>query len=159
MIIYLDASALVKLYVTEAGSKAVNQVIETADQIGTSLISRAEVAAALAKAVRMGILQQKDGLSTLQTVRKNWSDFVRIPITEIIVSRADSLAWEHHLRGYDAVHLAAALLWQETIGEPITIATFDQSLWEAADGVGLIPFPFDLPVLLKEWKTAKGTSR
>jgi predicted nucleic acid-binding protein len=42
MILYLDASALVKRYVAEAGTEAVAQAIAEADVIGTSLIIRAE---------------------------------------------------------------------------------------------------------------------
>ena len=52
MILYLDASALVKRYVAEPGSVEVNEAISRAEVTGTALISRAEVAAALAKAVR-----------------------------------------------------------------------------------------------------------
>ena len=52
MILYLDASALVKRYVAEPGSAEVSEAISRAEAIGTALISRAEVAAALAKAVR-----------------------------------------------------------------------------------------------------------
>jgi predicted nucleic acid-binding protein len=52
------------------------------------------------------------------------------------VERAEALAWEHGLRGYDAVHLASALTWQESVGEQIVLATFDQQLWEAASERG-----------------------
>ncbi len=56
MILYLDASALVKRYVAEAGSAEVDALIGDANVIGTSVISRAEVSAALAKAVGVGWL-------------------------------------------------------------------------------------------------------
>jgi predicted nucleic acid-binding protein len=154
MILYLDASALVKRYVAEAGSAQVGQAIASADLVGTALISRAEVAAALAKAVRVGALKPKDALASLQAFRREWLDFVRMQITEGVISRADALAWEHHLRGYDAVQLAAASLWQETLGEMVTMATFDQPLWTAAEKIGLSTFPEDLPMLLKNWKDA-----
>jgi predicted nucleic acid-binding protein len=48
MIAYLDASALVKRYVAEAGSTEVNGLISEAEALGTAVISRAEVSAALA---------------------------------------------------------------------------------------------------------------
>ena len=51
------------------------------------------------------------------------------------------MAWDFDLRGYDAVHLAAALLWQETIGEPVTLATFDRQLWQAGGRAGLSVWP------------------
>jgi len=62
----------------------------------------------------------------------------------MLVARADSLAWEYGLRGYDAVHLASALLWQEALGEPVTLATFDKPLWEAAQQAGMGVWPEDL---------------
>jgi predicted nucleic acid-binding protein len=65
---------------------------------------------------------------------------------------ADSLAWELGLRGYDAVHLASALLWKEGMGQEVALATFDQQLWEAASQLGLVPFPDDLPGTLASWQ-------
>ena len=43
--------------------------------------------------------------------------------------------------GYDAVQLASALTWQESVGEEIVLATFDQQLWEAARRSGLKAWP------------------
>jgi predicted nucleic acid-binding protein len=48
MILYLDASSLVKRYVAEPGSTEVGDAISSADVVGTARISRPEVAAALA---------------------------------------------------------------------------------------------------------------
>jgi predicted nucleic acid-binding protein len=155
MILYLDASALVKRYVSEFGSDIVNDATDEADLVGTGVISRAEVAAALAKSVRMGALKKEEGLASLRTFRKDWLDLVRVQVTEIAIARADTLAWEHNLRGYDAVHLAMASLWQETMGEQVTMATFDRTLWNMAEKVGLAPFPVDLPELLKVWEGTK----
>ncbi len=50
MICYLDASALVKRYVTEPGSKEVSWAIAEAETVGTAVISRVEVSSALARA-------------------------------------------------------------------------------------------------------------
>lgn len=144
MILYLDASALVKRYVVEPGSAEIAEAISQASLIGTALISRAEVSAALVKAVRIGILVREEALAALQLFRSQWADLVRVQVTEAVVARADVLSWEYDLRGYDAVHLAASLLWQEGMGEPITMATFDRQLWEAARKTGLGAFPSNL---------------
>jgi uncharacterized protein len=66
---------------------------------------------------------------------------MRIRITELLIARADDVARTFRLRGYDAVHLAAALEWHERIEKPITVATFDQDLWRAAGEAGLDRFP------------------
>jgi predicted nucleic acid-binding protein len=145
MIVYLDASALVKRYVAEAGSPEVAALLLRAEAVGTALISRAEVAAALAKARRLKLLPPAEAAAALQVLSADWEDLVRIQLTEALVARAASLAWEYGLRGYDAVHLASAVLWQEILGESVTVATFDRQLWEAARRAGLIAWPESSP--------------
>jgi len=152
MILYLDASALVKHYVAEPGSAEVNEAISQAEVVSTALISRAEVVAALARAVRTGALTPEDAAHSLQVFRDEWPDLVRVQITEFVIARADAFAWEHGLRGYDAVHLAAASVWQDMIGDRVTLATFDRRLWAAAQQVGLAAYPVDLPAMLDGWK-------
>jgi predicted nucleic acid-binding protein len=152
MILYLDASALVKEFVEERGADEVLAVVARATMIGTALISRAEVAAALGKAVRMGVVNREDGFANLQAFRDEWFDLVRLDITEELVTRADEYAWHFGLRGYDAVHLATAAIWQDTLGQPVTLVTFDKPLWEAAKRAGLTAYPPDLPALLAAWR-------
>lgn len=60
MIAYLDASALVKRHVDERGSRETLEFTARAEVVATSLISRAEVAAALAKAVRAKLLEEDE---------------------------------------------------------------------------------------------------
>ena len=141
MILYLDASALVKRYVAERGSNEVIALTAGADAAATSLVSRAEVAAALARAVRLGALDGEGGRRAQLRFSREWPDLVRVPVTEALVSRAEALAWDHGLRGYDAVQLAAALTWQDAIGEDVVLATFDRQLLKAAPGAGLRVWP------------------
>jgi predicted nucleic acid-binding protein len=148
MILYLDASALVKEYVEERGSDEVVGIVARAAMIGTALISRAEVGAALAKAVRMGVIEREEGFVNLQAFRDEWFDLVRLDITNELVARADEYTWQFGLRGYDAVHLAAASSWQDALGQQVTLATFDRPLWDAAKQTGLTVYPSDLPALL-----------
>lgn len=145
MIVYLDASALVKRYVAETGSGEVNDLIADASAVGTAVISRTEVAAAFAKAARMRLLSQEEAASALQVFNTEWESLIRLQLTEVLTSRAAALAWEHGLRGYDAVHLAAALFWQDMLGDPVTLASYDRQLWEAAKTAGLTVWPGLLP--------------
>jgi predicted nucleic acid-binding protein len=59
-----------------------------------------------------------------------WPSWIRTAVDEERVRLAEGLAWEHGLRGYDAVHLAAARAWSERLDRSITVATFDRALWE-----------------------------
>jgi hypothetical protein len=45
------------------------------------------------------------------------------------------------LRGYDAIHLASALMWRESLGVDTLMATFDKQLWEAALSEGFTVWP------------------
>ncbi len=155
MILYLDASALVKRYVAEMGSAEVGRVVARAALVGTALITRAEVAAALARAARVGVLTGEEAQAAVGVFRAEWPDLVRVQVTEAVVARADGMAWEYGLRGYDAVHLAAASLWQDALGEPVTFSTFGRRLWVAAGKTGLVPHPADLPALLEEGKPGR----
>lgn len=141
MIVYLDASALVKRYVAETGSAEVAALIEGAEALGTGVVSRAEVAAALAKAARLGLVTREAAAKGLQVFAADWSHLMRLEVGEPLIARAAALAWEHGLRGYDAVHLACALVWQEALGEPVTVATYDRELWRGAKASGLVPWP------------------
>lgn len=145
MILYLDASALVKRYVAEAGSADVAAVIEGARLTATAVVSRAEVAAALAKAVRIGLASRDDAAAGLKDFEADWSDLIRLDVGEATVARAAMVAWSQGLRGYDAVHLACALMWQESLGDLVTLATYDRELWRGARTSGLQPWPTAMP--------------
>ncbi len=141
MILYLDTSALIKRYLTEPGSDAVRTWISQARPANTSLITRAEMGAAITKTMRMGWVSAEQGQTILQWFRSEWEIFGRLPVNEATVQRADALACKHGLRGFDAVHLACALSCRDSVGEPITLATYDRALWQAAkaEGLGLLP--------------------
>jgi len=141
MILYADSSALAKRYLSEPDSKAVESLIRGADVVGSSIITRAEVSAALAKAVRMNWLAHATGERILKSFRQYWLDVAALPINDTLVAEADALAWHYGLRGYDAVHLASALLWRTALGEQIVLATFDRQLWDGAKQAGLDVWP------------------
>lgn len=145
MIVYLDASAIVKRYVAESGSADVASLIRGAQAIGTAVVSRAEVAAALAKAARVGIVTRESAAAAIKFFNADWQHLIRLQFSEPLAARAGTLAWEHGLRGYDAVHLATALFWQEMLDEAVTVATYDRELWRSAQASGLSPWPEIMP--------------
>jgi uncharacterized protein len=144
VIAYLDASALVKRYLVERGSRETIALTAESEMTATSIISRAEVAAGFAKAARTGLVTQERARGAQRSFARDWPDLARVPVTEAVVERAETLAWDHGLRGYDAVQLASALTLQESVGTEIVLATFDQQLWEAAPQAGLKAWPDEL---------------
>ena len=141
MIAYLDASALVQRVVAERRSKQTIDLTAVAEIVATSVVSRAEVGAALAKAVRIGILDAEGGRKARAAFASQWPDIAKVPVTEALVTRAETLVWDYVLRGYDAIQLASALTWQESVGTAITFATFDKQLWEAGKKAGVHVWP------------------
>ena len=143
-LLYADTSALFKRYVEEDESEAVLERMEEASTVGTVLITRVEVAAALAKAVREQRMDQHDAHQAEQEFLDDWDDFTRIGVTDALTVRAGGLAWHHDLRGYDAAQLAAALEWLEIAegtDDRIVFACFDNELREAATAEGLETWP------------------
>jgi predicted nucleic acid-binding protein len=67
-----------------------------------------------------------------------------LEVTPLVINRAGELVWKYPLRGYDAVHLAAALTWQDLLEEEITFGTFDRQLWEAVRNTDLKTWPEEL---------------
>jgi predicted nucleic acid-binding protein len=132
----------VKLLVEEAGSAKLFDVAETVPR-ATSVIAYAESCAALAMAGRTARLTAAGVAAALKELDDLWPTLRRIAVTEQLVNQAGSLALSHELRGYDAVHLAAAL----TMGmiDSVTVATWDRQLSLAADAHGLAVFPASLP--------------
>ena len=141
MILYADSSALAKRYISESGSRELETLLRQAEVVGTGLITRAEVSAALARLVRTGSLRRQAAETILKAFRKHWLELTTIQLTEALVAEADRLAWEQGLRGYDAVHLASALSWQRGLDRVVTLVTFDAELWEAGQRVGLGIWP------------------
>jgi predicted nucleic acid-binding protein len=141
MIIYADTSALVKLFVTEESSQATRNMFLEAWIIGTGLLARAELGAALARGARRGLLAEAEAQQARNQIERVWPTWVHITADEHLISQAEALAWEYYLRGYDAVHLASALTWQERLGHDVMLATFDRELWKAAGQAGLTTWP------------------
>ena len=144
MILYLDSSALAKRYLSEVGSADVERLVAGAELVATSVITRVEVSAALARARRQKLLGAGPAARLRTLFASHWGSLVRLSLLESTVERADSLAWELDLRGFDAVHLASAMSWRDAIAEAPVLATFDKELWKAAQMVGVEVWPSDL---------------
>lgn len=145
MILYLDTSALVKLCVAEPGSDAVAKAAGEAAAVATHLVAYAEMRAALAKAVRMGRLAPAALDRLVADFELIWASLDVVGVTEPLVRRAGDLTAQHGLRGYDGVHLAAALSLQELAGSgaKVGFGAFDLALRTAAATHGLAVFPPD----------------
>ena len=131
MILYVDTSALVKLYVEEAGSSGVVTLVERAEAVATVLITYAEARAAFARHQREGGISRAELRRAVRELDREWRTFNVIALSDSIVHSAGTLAERHALRGYDAVQLAAALELRAG-GGPVEFCAFDDRLHRAA---------------------------
>ena len=143
-IIYLDTSALLKLYIQEKRSEEVSALLDLADGAGTSILTFTEMASAMARAVQMKFISDSEAESTWRIFSHDWPGYTRLKIPAPLTERAADMAWEFGLRGYDAMHLASALTWQDALEVPVCLATFDQLLWGAGQKVGMDIWPENL---------------
>lgn len=131
MILYLDASALVKLYVEEPGARTVAAAIAAAGSSATVRVTYAELRAAFARLVRERRLSPMEHRRSVGHLDEDWEGMTLIDVSEALVRRAGTLADRHGLRGYDAVQLAAALELRLAGGE-VEFTCFDDHLARAA---------------------------
>ena len=102
MILYVDTSALVKLYVPEPESSAVQQLVESAEIAAISLVAYAEARAALARKRRERAVDLKDYRRIIQEFNDDWDNYFIVDVTEPLVKRAGRLAetWTQRVRRY-----------------------------------------------------------
>jgi predicted nucleic acid-binding protein len=136
LILYVDTSALVKLYSVEEGREVVERAVEEAELVATSIVAYAEARAALARKHREGVFSAEEHREAVEALDEDWETFEKPEVTEGIVRAAGDLAEEHTLRGFDAIHLASALL--------IRAASSGQGDEEAEDAVLFLGFDSNL---------------
>lgn len=135
MILYLDTSSLVKLYLEEAHSNLVWEWAEAAEAIATSRVAYAEALSALARRRKEGDLDGPTFDLIHETFQTDWHSFVLLPVKE---KKAGALAVKHLLRGFDAIHLAAASDLRAFVGnDSIVFSSFDDKLLQAARSEGV----------------------
>lgn len=134
MIAYFDTSALVPLLIHEPGSGVARQMWEEAQRIVAIPLLYAEGRAALAQAQRMGRISPGQLRAAVDELDEVYSQIDVVGIDEPLVRQAGALAEAHGLRGYDAVHLAAA---QRAADPDFVVVAGDRALLTAATAVGL----------------------
>jgi len=137
MILYLDTSAYVRVYVREAGHDLMWNAAQNASEIATHLITYVEMRATLARMQRMGRLIAEEAASIKATLEQDWDKTLKIFPAEAMIRRAGELAERFGLRGYDSVHLAAAESLQSQSVDNLRFASFDQRLNQSAAELGL----------------------
>jgi predicted nucleic acid-binding protein len=132
LILYLDTSSLIKLYVAENGTPEVEGLAIAASLVCTSVVAYPEARSAFARLCREGTLSPEAHARAKADLDRDWKHFLVIEVTEEVWRVAGDLAEEHALRGFDSIHLASFLHLVETdFGEPARFSSFDDRLKNA----------------------------
>jgi uncharacterized protein len=133
VILYLDTSRLVKLYVDEPGSVEVHRLVEQAEIVTASVVAYPEARAALARRRRERSLTVAAHRRAKAAFEADWPHVLALDVSSPLAKSAADLAERHRLRGFDAVHLASFLrIAQEFPGEKVYFSSADDVLNRAA---------------------------
>ena len=142
MVLYLDTSALVKRYFREPYSDDIISRWKSAAQIVTSFVAYAETMASIYRKKREANLTDKLIRKTTDLFNQDWQSFIRVEINDELNGYIDRVIKRYPLRGFDAIHLASAIVIYESISDDFLFACFDNRLAEAAQSEGFETFPF-----------------
>jgi len=130
VILYLDTSSLLKLFFNERHAVEVRTWVTEADLLATSRVALPEAAAALTGRQRGGDITRRGLHELLADLDLLWAGCMVVELDE---RRAAELAARHGIRGFDAVHLAAALAVRDEVGpRGLAFSSFDRALLRAA---------------------------
>lgn len=135
MILYLDASAIVKLHIQETHTRELMKLVldesERGARVTTSCVSYAEVLAAFAR----NVADESDLNRLNSDFLRTWPRYHVIFLDQNVLNVAGILSRTYRLRGFDALHLASALAARRRREKAIFLV-FDKMLSKAADAEG-----------------------
>ncbi len=141
--IYLDASALVKLFVPEPESETLNEALVGAQDVIVSDLALTEMASALGRRVRERRLAVAEARRLQREAEKLAGACHHVELTPPVHRRAERLllsSTDVPLRALDALHLATALA-----ADAATVVAYDPRLRTAAAWQGLFVVPERTP--------------
>jgi uncharacterized protein len=134
VIAYFDTSAVVPLLIAERGSQTAGRLWDAADRVVSVRLVYPEARAALAQAERLDRVSARDLRRAVSALDARFEEMNLVEIDDPLAHLAGEKAEDHGLRGYDAVHLAAAL----RVHDPdVVLIAGDRALVVAASSEGL----------------------
>ena len=134
VIAYFDTSAVIPLVVGEPSSTICTRLWNEATHSMSARLLYPEARAALARAERKGRITKRQHNAAVAELEAIITEIDHVEITEDLARYAGELAHAHQLRGYDAVHLAAAIA---ALDAELVLVTGDHDLANAARSLGV----------------------
>jgi predicted nucleic acid-binding protein len=134
MILYLDTSSLVKLYVMEENSELVRKWVSEAEIVATCRLAYPETMSAISRRFKQGDFTEQQYSSLIAKFSSEWERFASVDFDEL---KAGRLVNQYGLRGFDAVHLSAAIMLMVNYKDILlSFSSFDEKLNSAATAEG-----------------------
>ncbi len=141
---YFDTSALVKLYIEEAGSERVADLVRDPerDRFAVLEVSRVEFYSAVRRRERQGDISSAEAASVLTQLDSDLQGlFLVQPLTAAVLEEAVAIIGRHPIRAYDALQLAGCTALSGGTGtQGFFFVCADSELLKAAlaEGIGVI---------------------
>jgi len=139
-----DSCFLLKRYFKEPGSTEIISKWKEATGIVTSSVAYAETMASLYRKKREINMNRTIFGAILSALRRDWTSFIRVEVSDDLNEWIDRIIVNYPLRGFDAIHLASALIIHERVREHFLFACFDKNLIQAGQMEGLKTLPTNL---------------
>jgi predicted nucleic acid-binding protein len=144
-VLYVDSSVLVKRYIREIGTDALNLKMQRALRadvpVLTSLLTYAEIHATLARRLKEQLLRVAEYHAATKRFDSDWRTYLsRVDLLQVVLDLVPELVKKYPLKGADAIHLASAqwATYAVQTGKAtrptseVVFATSDKQLAEAA---------------------------
>ncbi len=138
--VYLDTSALIKLYIEEEGTAKVVSIATGADAQHVVIldITRVESRSAVRRRERASDISGPEANGVLSRMEQDESSFFLVqPSSSGVIEEAARLVDRYPLRALDALQLAGSLVFQRSAPGPVTFVCADAQLCHAAEQEGL----------------------
>ena len=135
--LYLDSSAWVRLFLQEANFAAVRAYVAQAEDRIYYELGYVEVRAALGAAHRAGRIDDSAHTRVKDMFAAEWLKSSVVGTDDDLIQRGCGIAENGGLRGYDAMHLAAAERVRLSGFMDIELLSFDKDLVRAARMLGI----------------------
>jgi predicted nucleic acid-binding protein len=128
---YFDTSILVKNYIQEVGSRRVRELLEAYEFLSSS-ITPIELHSAVRRRHRQGEMTRLNYSSILARVKQDRIYWQLVEPVPVVLGKAEELVGSYDVRTLDALHLASAIVIQDSIHAPLPFVTADERQLAAA---------------------------
>ncbi|MGH7616205.1 MAG: type II toxin-antitoxin system VapC family toxin [Gemmatimonadaceae bacterium] len=139
-IVYAESSAVLAWLIGEPGHPDVLETLSNADHVVASTLTLVECARALARARHMRRLKVTEELAALRLLDEVAASWHVLGISERVAARARGAFPHEPVRTLDALHLATAVVFAETLGS-LRVLSLDDRVRNNAIALGLPVVP------------------